>query len=282
MCEQATTHRSLEEASKSGGSGDSLPGQLIRINLETTTSTNDEARRWFASHPGQLAVISARQQTRGRGRLGRRWISPVGGAWVTLVWPTGDRRPGGGVALAAALAAIDAIDTTLREVHGSDDTPLLRIRWPNDLLLDGHKIGGVLGEWVLADGRGALLLGVGVNVNNDLEKVGEPLRTPGDSISRRAGGPVDLDRFLDLLVGGLVRTIEVFGREGFSADLRYRIETRLADRGDRVRLKAGSEEVEGVLVGLGPAGELVLNVGGRIRSFVSGELSCRGVGSFFP
>ncbi|MBZ0171271.1 MAG: hypothetical protein K8E66_02725, partial [Phycisphaerales bacterium] len=80
------------------------------------------------------------------------------------------------------------------------------------------------------------------------------------------------------LTGEIGRYID----EGLTDEIRSRIDARLADRGERVRLAGGSEPIEGVLVGVGPDGALVLEIGGERRSFVSGEMSCRGLGDGPP
>lgn len=180
--------------------------------------------------------------------------------------------------IAAAEAVTGVIDSALGSSCPDYDPRRVMIRWPNDVLLDGKKVGGVLGESVSAGGAGWLLLGVGVNVNNRIDPGDGPLRTPAVSLCEWAGGPIDLGAFLDALVSALARALDAFAREGFAPEVRGRVESRLADRGGRVRLEGAGPAIEGVLIGLDGDGALLIETpSGRVRC-VSGELSCRGAG----
>ncbi|USN99811.1 MAG: biotin--[acetyl-CoA-carboxylase] ligase [Phycisphaeraceae bacterium] len=231
-------------------------------------STNDEARRWAAENPDAWAAVVAREQTAGRGRLGRAWASPEGGAWITLVCPA----PSQGVASPAALVAGVAACSVIEQVIPGIPTP--KIRWPNDLLIEGRKVGGLLGETAVIDRRPTLLLGIGVNVNN---RVDDDLRTPAVNLAAHADGPVDLPAFVDALADRVSRRVAGFFGSGWTDDLSKSLNKRLADRGRRVRLEGAGEPIAGVLIGVGAGGELLLEIDGERRAFVSGELSCRGL-----
>ncbi|MCP3979994.1 MAG: biotin--[acetyl-CoA-carboxylase] ligase [bacterium] len=123
------------------------------------SSTNDELRQLAADGAEDWTVMLAEEQTAGRGRLGRRWHSaPGSGLYLSiLLHPT---EPAGRIprwTLAAAVAACEAC----RRVSGLD----VRIKWPNDLLCGGRKLGGILAEMRTNGTRTDLVLGLGVNVH---------------------------------------------------------------------------------------------------------------------
>lgn len=252
---------------------------MRRIDFNTTTSTNDHARRWLEDNPGEPIIVTARVQTAGRGRFGRRWSSPEGGCWLTLARPLAAHPPAC-VTIAAALGVAEAIDGLVVRAAPSYRPDELVIRWPNDLLLNGGKVAGLLGETVFTREAPALLLGVGVNVNNSVERLaaGEPLRTPGTSLSDRAGRPLDLGECLDAIAGAVSGVVTRFEREGFDEDVRRRVSARLAWVGERVRLEETEGGVEGRLLGIDNGGALLLEIDGERHALVSGELSCRPVG----
>ncbi len=128
--------------------------------MEVTSSTNDDAKAYLAGRPDRPVLFAANRQTAGRGRLGRRFISPEGGLYMTLAFPTGvPVRELIGATSAAAVAAARAV----RSVSGAD----CRIKWVNDLYLDGGKLAGILCESVNADETSRyLIIGIGINLEN--------------------------------------------------------------------------------------------------------------------
>jgi BirA family biotin operon repressor/biotin-[acetyl-CoA-carboxylase] ligase len=253
--------------------------RLHRVDRVETVSTLDDARLWSHAHPGETGLIVTARQTGGRGRLGRAWDSPEGGAWITLVLPArGDRIPPAST-LAGALGAAEAIDECLSEADPvAGEAPMrTAVRWPNDLLLGGRKVGGMLGESFRVGPRATFLLGVGINVNNEPPGADRELRTPATSLARVLGRPVDLDRFVDRLAARIARAVRACFDHGLEGAGRARLEARLLDRGRRVRLTGAGDPVEGVVRGLDASGGLLLEIDGECRRFVSGELSCRGV-----
>ncbi len=251
-----------------GKPGAADPSDVSRQMLGAVSSTLDAAAAWARENPGRRAVISAAEQTAGRGRLGRVWSSPAGGAWLTLAWPMPDP---GAVTLAAADAVCGVIDATLADKPGGG--PGARIRWPNDLMLSGRKCGGVLGETSDTDAGRVLLLGVGVNVNNTIPG---PVRTPAVSLAEHAGAEIDLPRFVDRLSFALIGVLRGWEQAGFTEALRQRVTDRLWGLGERVVLSGAGETVTGRIVGVEPSGGLAVEVGGKRRTYVSGEISCRG------
>lgn len=136
-------------------------------------STQDEAHRRAADGAGHGTAIAARIQTAGRGTRGRAWVSNAGGLWLSVIArpEVGEGLPVLGIRVGLALA--DSVDAMLsRDRHLSGRPAILpscRLKWPNDLLLDDKKLGGILCEarWQ-GDRLGWIVVGIGLNVHNPL------------------------------------------------------------------------------------------------------------------
>ena len=136
-----------------------LPPGLRLISFDEIDSTNSEALRRLGGGEPPGAVFWARRQTAGRGRRGRSWDSPAGNLYATLTVAVPAGRPAGQFAFVAALAVGDAVRTVLPAGRR------VRYKWPNDLLLDSAKLGGILIEGPAGNaGPAALAVGFGINV----------------------------------------------------------------------------------------------------------------------
>jgi BirA family biotin operon repressor/biotin-[acetyl-CoA-carboxylase] ligase len=128
------------------------------LHLKTCSSTQDVIRHIGA----EWALIRADRQSAGRGRNDGRWLSQPGGLYYSLKLPQ-DQLPKSSAVLLLAVASIwiDVLECTFPSLKGD-----FSIKWPNDLLLSGKKLAGIIGE----KRAGSVFLGVGLNVNNDLPK----------------------------------------------------------------------------------------------------------------
>ena len=216
---------------------------------------------------GGTHLVVADTQTGGVGRLGRKWSSPRGGLWCTLVIaaPSGGFSPA--LAIVAGLACLEAIEEAAGA--GTDaGKPGLSLRWPNDVLCSGRKVAGVLTETVLREGRSLALIGVGINANCSLHELPAALQERATTLRRELGREVGLVALRD----GLARRLGDAARADEN-DLVVRAGSRLAGVGERreVRLPSG-ESVEGIVRGLGEGGALLLELeGGTVRAMTTGE-----------
>ncbi|MBM3451364.1 MAG: 2-amino-4-hydroxy-6-hydroxymethyldihydropteridine diphosphokinase, partial [Armatimonadetes bacterium] len=146
--------------------------------LASTTSTNDEARRLAEAGAPEGTAVAARTQTAGRGRLGRSWTSPPGGLWVSVVL-----RPLIGLPdiPRLGLAVGVAVHRAIERVTGTRTG----LRWPNDILLDGRKLGGILAE----TGPAARWVVVGVGLNTAVPR--DLLPAAATSLQEATGTPPD-------------------------------------------------------------------------------------------
>jgi len=148
-----------------------LPPGFVLHTFDTVGSTNDEARRLAEAEACEGQVVFAKQQTRGRGRYGRRWQSPPGNLYASVllrpVCPPGEAAR---LSLLAGLALAEAIERFAP--HGMD----LALKWPNDVILRGAKTAGVLLESATgADGNSTwVIVGTGVNIVHHPQDVPYP------------------------------------------------------------------------------------------------------------
>lgn len=236
--------------------------------FETIGSTNDEMATWAAEGAPDCSLAAANEQTAGRGRSGRGWFTPPGAglAFSVLLRPEG--LPDAAATLAAGLGAL-AVAEALEEIGGLK----AQIKWPNDVLLNGKKVSGVLAE---ANWEGevlrSLILGIGVNVTPGSVPPPEFLSLPATCVEAAAGRPVAPAALLRAILAGLLAWRPRLGTPEFIAAW----EARLAYRDQPVRVISGAEELHGTLLGLATDGRLrLLGETGETRLAVAGEIRLR-------
>lgn len=181
-----------------------------REHFDRVGSTNDVVRGWLADGTPEVCLAVAGEQTAGRGREGRTWVAPPGAALLLSVgfrpaWlaPKSVWR----LAAIASLAMADAAETTAGLATGT-----VRLKWPNDLVLDGpdglRKLAGVLGE---TDGLGTAdpraVIGLGLNTDWDPATFPPELASSMTSLRAVSRRPVDDDVLLDAFLGGLATSL---------------------------------------------------------------------------
>lgn len=167
-------------------------------HFDCVGSTNDEAKRLSAEHPEQAVLVIAQQQAHGRGSHGRAWRSPLGGAWFSL-----------GVTLPKHEPAISLIvGEALREVLAAH-VPTVTVKRPNDLLVDGKKLAGILCEQTVTPGKPevAAVIGIGINANFPAAELGTELRTPPTSLLDVLGHEVDLESLISQSAEAVLRRL---------------------------------------------------------------------------
>jgi len=243
--------------------GTTRVGRRVRCVGETP-STNDLA--WQAVREGRDAAdglaIFAEHQTAGRGRRGNRWLAPLHSSILcsVVLWGPHGAPRAGVLTRAASLAAADAIDA---------ETGLgVGIRWPNDLVVDDRKVGGIMVEArPNRSESGPVVLGIGINCTQGPEAF--PARMRGGVTSLAAAG-ADVDRTL-LSRGLLERLDRVTGRmgEAIGAEaVREAVARRCRTLGRRITVSEGPEVTSGEVVALDPDYGLLLRLPtGEIRRF---------------
>lgn len=222
-----------------------------RLHLRLTDSTNDRAKALATAGAPHGTLVTAAEQSAGHGRQGRSWVAPPGEALLMSVVL---RDPPSLLPLAAAVAVADAVG------------PEARIKWPNDILVEGEKVSGILVEARLQEGWAVLGIGVNVAVSEFPPELAGIARSLG-------GAPADVEPFLATLLAALDARLTAPSTEILDA---WR--TRDALRGSTVTWAGGT----GTAAGIDGTGRLVIELpAGGTTSVDAGEvhLGTRGPGA---
>ena len=225
------------------------PVGVGRRVLAEVDSTNAEAARIATFLAGPEWILGLRQ-TQGRGRRGRPWADPVGNFAATLVMQPKEALEQ--VALRSFVAAL-----ALREALVSvAPTGMTALKWPNDVLLNGGKVAGILLEsFARPDGGVHLAIGIGVNLSHAPQGVGGDFAPV--SLAAETGVQVTPEQFLDLLAPAYARLEAQFVTYGF-APIRRAWLAHAARLGETVTARTMQTEVTGVFDTVDAAGNLVL------------------------
>jgi len=239
------------------------PGYAL-LELDEIDSTNEEARRRAVAGEQRPLWIAASRQSAGRGRRGREWQSSPGNLFATLLLRP--EKPAGECAQLSFIAALAVSDMLAQFApHAS-----LALEWPNDVLVSGRKIAGILLESESgADGMAAwLAVGVGVN----LAIFPEDTEFPAISLAALGAAlPAPKDALLHL-AAAFAKWYEVWRAAGF-APVREGWLARASGLGSRIRVRLANEEIIGVFQGIDESGALLLGLpGGLTRAIAAGEV----------
>ncbi|MFN2414389.1 MAG: biotin--[acetyl-CoA-carboxylase] ligase [Pyrinomonadaceae bacterium] len=242
------------------------------LRFESLPSTNTEAARQAARGAHEGLCVVAREQTAGRGRRERSWVSPKdAGLYLSVVLrPRFEPRDWPLITLAAALAAREA----LSEVCGLEAD----IKWPNDLLAGGRKLCGILAETAEGARGRAVVLGVGVNLNE--RAFPEEIRGTATSVEGETGRAPDAEQLLAALLRALATRYEALHAPGGGdATLRDWEAHSTYARERRVSVRLAGESFEGTTRGLAPDGALRVETdAGTIRAVTAGDVTAlRGI-----
>lgn len=232
-------------------------------------STNEVAGRLAESGEPEGTIVVADRQTRGRGRLGRTWHSPPGmGLFFSLILRpviNFDRVPG--LSLVAALSVCRALE---REYSLKP-----RLKWPNDCLIEGRKVAGILVELSAElDKISHAILGMGINVNSRKQDFPSNLRSKATSVAIATGEAHNRVALLASILAEFEKDYANFVKYG----LRF-MGRALAERssvvGNRVTVRLGKRKLSGIALGLDENGALRLKTGKEVAIISAGEVSLR-------
>jgi len=258
------------------GVPDILYPQEIKNGLKTTffakdiyhhdkiDSTNTAAYSLAEDGAKEGTLVVAESQTKGRGRLLRSWSSPKGkGIYASVILrPRITPFQAPGITLTAAVSIAQAI----REYT---EAPAL-IKWPNDILLNGRKIGGVLTEMAAEqDYTSFIILGFGINVNTKISQ----LPKGAGSISEALKSEVSRIELFKTLLVRLEQCYIEFTKKGFSANTKQWCDLS-ATLGKRIRATCMHKTIEGEAIGLDPAGALLVRPdNGSVEKIFAGDIA---------
>lgn len=249
-----------------------LPSTIIEdfnfVFLNEATSTNTEAfQRADAASP-EWTVVIADRQTAGKGRLGRQWVSP-GGVNIYL-----------SVVLRPELPPFEAPQLTFLSAvavaRAIEDTAALKpeIKWPNDVLIGGRKVAGLLNEMSAETDRVTfVILGIGVNINMLPQHFPEGLRTPPTSISIESGKSLSRLEFTSSLLTHLHAMYTDFKINGFDR-IRHEWSCRCNAYGKKVRVDSGAAVISGDFLGIDHDGAMLTRLeNGNVERIMSGDVT---------
>ena len=248
-------------------SGATWPEGYGRRVLASVDSTLDEARRIAPDLAGPEWIL-ALEQTKGRGRRGRAWRDPAGNLAATLVVPGGDSPERAALrSFVVALALYDACVAATGQEIG------FKLKWPNDVLLNGGKLAGILLESAsAARATGYFAVGIGVNLVSapPAESV-EPGAVPPVSLKGETGVTVAAETLFDHLAAAYAAHEAQFVTYGFEP-IRNAWLTRAARLGEVITARTGATEVQGVFKTVDEAGNLVLETASGAMAIPAGEV----------
>lgn len=238
---------------------------------EETGSTNIDAKRLGEEGAKHGTVVVADKQNAGRGRRGRVWQSPAGKDiyFTILLRPGFEPDKAAGLTLVMALSVVQAVEKICGGKAG--------IKWPNDVVLNGKKICGILTEMTVeTDYIQHVVIGVGINVN--LDAMPEEIRQTATSILLESGKETAR---AELLQEVLARFEENYEKYEESLDLRNILEdynNHLVNRDKQVKVLDPKGEFEGIARGVNASGELLVETpDGKTEAIYAGEVSVRGI-----
>lgn len=240
------------------------------------TSTNDFLKRLARRGAATGTLVLADQQTAGRGRMGRSWQSPPGlGLWLSFILrPELPFESAGALPLAIAVVVAE----TLSKICGK----AFAVKWPNDILANGHKVCGILCETQIsstpnfASGPNQLdhvVAGIGINVNQRPNEFSPDWRQRAVSLAMIAGHPLDRQNLLVTLVQNLDKALFVNLPKALPA-LLSRWRPLCSELGKPISLRQSQTTITGIFDDIGEGGELILLFAdGQRKAYSAGEVS---------
>lgn len=229
------------------------------------SSTNDVAKELARQGAPEGTLVVAEEQTGGRGRLGRAWHSPPGGLWFSLILrPPVSPAATQSLPVLLSLAVTDGVAAFL--------LPSVEVKWPNDIVYQGKKVGGILVELgAEAEAVHFVVAGIGLNVN--ITSFPAPLEKTATSLQKIAGKALSRPQLLSAILAAAERYYSRWCREGF-APFREDYEHRLCLLGREVEICCGGSITRGTVAGVDAEGRLVLvSPDGTKQRFVGGEVT---------
>lgn len=257
----------LLERAKIMAAMDSASGNRLRsLRIESSLDSTNAAVRRLAIADQHAAVVIAEHQTGGRGRRGRQWHSPYArNLYLSMGWMFDKALSQlGCLPLVVALATARTLERMGLDGH--------RVKWPNDLTLDGRKLSGCLVE-VQGDSQGPChaVLGIGINVHMPVSALTDGIDQPWTDLHSRLPD-CSRNTLAGRLLEELVSALDRYSEQGFSS-FSDTWEKWDGLRGRTIEASAASGEIRGTAAGIDASGALLLDTGGEILKLHSGDVS---------
>lgn len=226
------------------------------------------------AHDMQPCLLVAEHQSQGRGRMGRAWVSSAGSSLTFSLGMAVDMADWSGLSLAVGCAIADAL-----EPAPAAGAPRLQLKWPNDLWLDGRKLGGILIETVPAGRQRMVVVGVGLNISElgaALENQAAQFSTGFAALNELIPG-ITAPAALARIAPALAHALTAFARGGFAT-----WEQRFAERDLTLGQPVTAGNLEGIARGVNAQGELLVETAAGLQPVTGGEVSVRLAAAALP
>jgi len=258
-----------------------LSEQSIKINLsepvleeidsifieDSTESTNDNAKDYLKNQTGLFSIHLAEQQTSGRGRNTKKWVSPRGkNIYLSLGWKSSlTHSQLEGLSLAVATCLIAA----LKRFSSKE----LKIKWPNDLFINKKKISGILIETSDSTEGLDVVIGIGINVHMD-ESEGAGIDQSWGNLEELPSKKLNRNEIIVSIISEMYELFKEYPKSGFKNYLQvFESHNLLKDK--LCKVNVNKETLEGKVLGVNETGELLFEKNGEIQRFRYGEVSIR-------
>lgn len=238
---------------------------IQKFHFQTITSTNTWAKEHLDEfNPSFLTIITAEEQTKGRGRFSRSWLSPQGNLFCTYVFFMPLSKQTGNVPQILALSAFEILKQFI---------PNVKIKWPNDLVKDHKKLAGILCEVVQHQDQYAIILGIGININMDFYAL-QLIDRPATSLKVECAKDFDVSEIANALHRHFQDSLENFLLKGFSLFLNRYKSAIIHKRGETIRFNNFTNIISGHFLEINEDGSLsMIKSDGHLMRCTSGELN---------
>lgn len=234
-------------------------------------STNSEAKKKAENGAPHGTLVITERQTGGRGRRGKKWISPKGsGIWMSFILrPEIQPFHASMLTLVAAMAVVSALEKT----EGVECS----IKWPNDIVLNGRKICGILTEMSAEpDAVNYVVIGIGINANTT--EFDEEIQSIASSVFLETGRKIKRSQVVADFAKEFERYYEIFMQTQDMSGLLTEYNSRLINAGKEVKIIDMKNEFTGSAIGIDENGELLVKrENGYVEKIIAGEVSVRGL-----
>ncbi len=243
------------------------------------SSTQDKAKEVAETELEGCVVISDRQ-TAGRGSKGRCWLSPSGGVYLSVILkPDIHLREISKITLLSAVSLSETVEK-MAFVRTS-------LKWPNDILINNKKVGGILCESAICgEVFHFIVVGIGVNLNNKIEDISPSLLYPATSILEEARKKISRKKFIEEVLFDFDKNYLHFKKNGF-AEIREKWKRKSSTLNKNITILDGNKKIKGKAMDISEEGFLILeNKKGEIRKITTGDVVIakvqKHIGKSFP
>ena len=258
----------LSERSIKGSLSKPLLDEIDSIFIkDSTESTNDNAKEHLKTQKNLFSIHLAEQQISGRGRNNRKWVSPHGkNIYLSLGWKS---RLLHSQLEGLSLAVATSLVSSLEEFTSSD----LKIKWPNDLLINKKKISGILIETTDSENGLDVVIGIGINVHMDKSE-GSEIDQSWGNLEENPSSKLDRNKIIVSIISEMYELFKGYPNSGFKT-YRHLFEAHNLLKDKVCKVNTDKETYEGRVLGVNEVGELLLEKNGEIQHLRYGEVSIR-------